>query len=339
MTELPKSVRAIARIPRVLALLSAFPDGLPLPVVADRLSADPEELRRDILRFYAMDIPADALIGLGRPDVIEFLANDGSEADPSEATIIRVVSDRPAAELGVEYVPADRLAELYTAARGLAETEPDNVDLAHAVATLAGTFLEGLEAQPHDPGSVSGGHSSEDAPDSTPAILRKAMDERRTVRIRYSREWKPGVDERVIHPYALRRTRRGWEVDAGPVRDGHPRTFIVGRIQAVQLTAEVFERPEGIDAVIAEDRREQVVQLCLPQGTQWVADRFAERCVVTESDRQDLSIRAGFLPPVRQRVALVLTITGSDAFVVDPPGLNDGAAEMAERLLTHHGLG
>lgn len=321
-----RAASAVAMIPRVLALLSAYPDGLPLATVARQLGLDSDKLRRDILRFYAADIQADSMLGLGRPEVLEFLSATGEDADPGDAAFIRVVCDQPAAELGVEYIPADRLAILYAAAASLAQTEPDNADLLGAVETLASTFLSGLEI------------SVTQSADTTPALIRQAMDDRRAVRIKYSRAWRPGVSNRVVHPYALHHTPRGWELDAGPLVGGHARTYIVSRIRDAEVLAESFERPDGVDAVIGADRRARDVQMNLPQGTRWVADRFAERVDVAESDRDDLTVRAEFLPPVEERVGLVLAIAGPEAFVIEPDALADAGAIMAARLLRHHGL-
>lgn len=333
MSQSLRGLTSIVTIPRVLALLSAYPDGLPVKTVADQLGLDPERLRGDILRFYAADFGGDSMLGLGRPEVIEFLSASGVEADPGSAAIIRVVAEKPAAELGVEYIPAEKLAELYAAAVGLAATEPDNGDLAVAIETLASQFLVGLD---RDTGPVQS-HTGQGA-DATPAVLRQALEDRQSVRIRYSRAWRPGVGERVVHPYALHHTHRGWELDAGPLVDGHVRSFIVSRIRDVEVLSEPFERPDGVDEAIAADRRARVVELNLPQGTEWVIDRFAERVEVVDSDREDIHVRAEFLPPFWERVGLALAIAGPGAFVIEPRDLADSGVTMARRLLRHHGL-
>jgi proteasome accessory factor C len=318
------AIESFTRIQRALSILAAYPDGLPLDVLAEELAVPPESLRDEILQYYATDIDSRHLMGLQRKEVIDFVSADGSEADPALAPVLRLASDAPEAELGVQHLRADQLAGLYGAAASLAEVEPDNAALAAAVRRLGQSFLAGQEA---DAG-----------PGETPAILRRAIDERRAVRIEYSREWRPGVGTRIVHPYALLRTGRGWELDAGPLEDGRARTFIVRRIRSVDLLDETFERPPGIEELLRRERAETTVELSLPQGSHWVADRLAERTHVLDSDAEDIALEAAFLPPVRERVALVLLTAGEGAFVVQPEEFVDAAADLAAVLRRHHGL-
>ena len=317
------ALESFARIHRVMAMLHSHPEGLPLDTVAAELGVPEQQLRTEILEYYATDIPAQLLLGLNRADTIEFLAADGHEADPHQAPVIRAVSDRPEAELGVEYVRADELVALYEAAHSLAEIEPGNQVLAEAVAVLGESFL---------------GTPDYTADDTVAAVLREAMTSQRVVRIEYSRAWRPGVGSREIHPYALHRTRRGWEVDAGPLVDGRARTYIVDRISAAQPLDTTFERPPDLAGLLAAERAVVDIELSLPQRTQWVVDRFAETTAVLTSDADDLTVRAGFLPPVAERVGLVLVIAGRDAFVVDPADYQHSGARLAAALLAHHDL-
>jgi proteasome accessory factor C len=334
VATIPPSALAFARVQRALAFLRNHPHGLPLRLLAEQLDLPEDRLRKDLISFYSADIPPQALLGLQRPDSIQFLAADGAEDEPKDAVLVQLVSARPETELGVEYLRADELAELYQVATSLRETEPSNAILSQAIGTLEEQFL-GL------------GHASTaEAPlgtdpaniESTVELLRRAVDGRFLIRIEYSRAWEPGVFERDIEPYALKRTTRGWELDAGPLLDGKARTYIVNRIRSVVVTEERFETPAGIAGLLADERREEVVDLSLPQRTQWAADRFAERTEVLESDRSDVALRAWFLPPVSERVGLVLTIAGPDAFVIEPASLGDEGSKMATRLLRHHGL-
>lgn len=319
---------SFARIHRVMAILHAHPNGLPLDTVAAELGVSEKELRTEILEYYATDIPAELLLGLNRADTIEFIAADGAEADPHLAPMIRAVSDRPEAELGVEYLRADELVALYEAGRSLVEVEPGNDVLRDAVAVLRETFLAGTATTSTGPDPTA----------ETAAILRQAIEFRRAVRIEYSRAWRPGVSRRVIHPYALHRTPRGWEVDAGPLAEGRARTYLLERIASVELLDETFEQPADISRILADERALTSVELSLPQRTQWVADRFAETTVVRTSDSDDLTVRAGFLPPVAERVGLILVIAGPDAFVLEPAQFADAGSQMAQALLAHHGL-
>lgn len=318
------AVESFTRIQRALAILSNHPEGLPLDILAAELQIDADTLRSEILQYYGTDIDSRYLMGLQRREVIDFVSADGAEADPHLAPVLRLASDAPESELGVQFLRADQLAALYEAARSLAQVEPGNVHLASAVARLGRTFLAGIEAET-------------DARD-IPAIISRAIDERRPLRIEYSRAWKPGVGVRVVHPYALLRTGRGWELDAGPLEDGRARTFIVRRIRSAEPVEGGFERPDGLAELLRAERQETRVELSLPQGQHWIADRFAERTHVIEADADDLAIEAHFLPPVAERVGLVLLLAGPDAFVVEPPEYADAAAELARTLRSHHGF-
>src|SRR5690606_37662466 len=162
----------------------------------------------DLLAFYTADLGGEWL--LSRPEVLEFLGPDGSTEDPGTADVVRLVSESPI-DLGVEYVDAGELGRVHAAAQALLEIEPDNAELAEAPAVLAETMF---------------GRAVGEDPDNAPRVaawnrllpqLRQAQGEARVVRIVYSRAWEPGVTEREIEPWRLVQTRRGWEVDAGPV--------------------------------------------------------------------------------------------------------------------------
>ena len=82
------------------------------------------------------------LFGLSRPTVLEFLGPDGDDdVDPNDAEVVRVVDERPADELGVEYLDAAELGLIYSAARALADLDPDDQDLRDAIDALTDTML------------------------------------------------------------------------------------------------------------------------------------------------------------------------------------------------------
>jgi predicted DNA-binding transcriptional regulator YafY len=229
------------------------------------------------------------------------------------------------AELGLEYFTADVLGPLYRAASDLSALEPDNQVLADAVARLRSTFLAGIDGGPDHGGPVA-------------AQLRAAATARRRVRIEYWRAWRPGVTTRVIEPYRVVSTRRGFEVDAGPLDDaGDIRTFLVRGIRDAETLDDTFERPDDVETRIEASRRLTEVRLVVPRDQAWVVSRFAERSTVARAD-DDLEVVAHVLPPVAERVGLMMTIAGPDAFVVAPAHLQVAAADTARRLLAQHGL-
>lgn len=330
-TPPPAYVRRIARLPQVFELLAGRPGGLPLRSLAEAVGATPDELRDDLLAFYGTE-PEELLFGLGRPDVIDFCAADGSDAAPEDAEMVKLISARPGDELGVEYLDASELALIYTAAQALLEIEPDNADLAEAVDVLTQTMLS-------DP-SVGASAAGAPAPRSAQAALaplRAAVDERRRVRITYSNAWSTTVRERVIEPWRLVQTRRGWEVDAGPVEaDGSIRTFLLSHIRALEVLEEEFEVPEGADALIEHQRATTSVRVRVPHRARWAADFHAERVEVVDDDELTATLDLALLPPVERRVGLLLLVAGEEARVLSPPGLIAAGPALAAELLEHH---
>src|SRR4051812_30628841 len=191
MPPVAKYAKRIGRLPAVLELLAAHPDGLPLADLAERFGVPPEELREDLLAYYTADVGV-LLLGLSRPDVLEFLGPDGRSADPNSAEVVRVIDERPGEELGVEYVDPSELALIYAAARALLDIEPDNADLAGAAEVLTETMYGEVQLL------------------STPRTwneplpkFRRAVADHLKVDIVYSRAWLQGVTERTIEPYRL----------------------------------------------------------------------------------------------------------------------------------------
>ncbi len=317
----PKYVRRIARLPEVFHLLGAFPDGLAVVELARRLDIPSAELREDLLAYYTAD-----MVELSRPEVLEFVGPDGTEDDPNDAEIVRIIDPRPTEEIGVEYVDAGELALAYTAARLELDAAYDQ-DLADAVAVLEETMF---------------GESGAATPRQLPATevlgrLREAHGTGRRVRIDYSRAWRHGVSTRVIEPYRFVQTRRGWEVDAGPVDDGgRTWTYLLSNIRSVEALDEGYVVPDGIEEILATQRRTESVRVRVPFGARWAAEMYAEQVTVVAEDEASVTLDLALLPPLRQRVGLLLLVAGPSAEVVDVPALATARAELAQRLLRHH---
>lgn len=313
-----KAVDSFARLPRVFQMLRSHPDGLPLDTIAGELGTTEKKLRDEILAFYAAD-----MMGF-RPEVIQFRSPDGTEAEPQEAAVVRVVTDQPAKELGVQQLPADQWLQVYSAVSALAEVEPENIDLREAADIIATRILAGVPSA----GSAT----------DIGRLMSDAVRDHVAVEIVYARSWHPGVTQRVIHPMRLFHGTRGWEVDAIDADNGEVRTFLLDRIRSAEPTQTRFERPADIGERIDRQRREHRVVLNIPQGNRWVVDRFSETASVLQEDEDDLTIAAYLLPPVATRVGLILTIAGADAFVLKPKSLDDAGRDLAQSLLDHHGF-
>ena len=322
MSQTAKYAERFALLPALLAILELHPDGLPLNQLAAELGADVESLREVVVAYYGLD-----LVSLGdyRLPVVEFVGGDDDQDDPSTAPMLRVASSDPERELGVDYLSAHQLATLLTAGQELLALEPDNAELRGAVEALQANLLP-----------VDGG----DAPQwgaETARVLREAAAAGRRVRITYDRAWHPGRSERVVDPYRVVHTRRGWEVDAGPPDDGGAlRTFLVSGIRSVEVLAESFEPPADLDALLAAQRTAVRVELVVPQSRRWVVERLAESVRVLDDDEESVKVEASLLEPVAWRVGLVLLVCGDEAFVMRPPRLSDAGVDLARALLAHH---
>ncbi len=321
--------RRIAHVPGALRLLRLHPEGLPIARVADELGVPEQALREELEVFFLTDVVDSGAVGL-RSCALEFLAPgpDGGlvEADLAGAQVVRLTDDSPFEELGVAFLSAADLGVLYRAAAELAALEPDNEALASAVDRLGATVLGGVEGR--------GGASADVAAD-----LRRAATEQRRVRLRYARAWQPGVVERVVEPWRVVSTRRGYEVDAGPLDErGRLRTYLVSGVREHELLAETFARPADADDRVAATRQVTEVRVVVPADKVWAVERFVESVRVERQDEDGAQLLLQVLPPVRERVGLLLAVAGPEAFVVTPSGLADADAETALRLLEHHGL-
>ncbi|WGX95355.1 YafY family protein [Nocardioides sp. L-11A] len=355
MSDVPKYVSRIARLPEVFARLAASPDGIALRDLAAAFDTSVAELRQDLLAFYTADIGGEWL--LSRPEVLEFLGPDGDAEDPGTAEVVRLVAESPI-DLGVEYVDAGELGRVHAAGQALLEIEPDNAELAEALDVLAETLF-GQPVEPVEPvepmesvgdaaGEVagvaadgSGGRpAGATAPDALLPRLRRAQGEGRVVRIVYSRAWEPGVTEREIEPWRLVQTRRGWEVDAGPVDDqGRIRTYLISNIRSVEVLDRTFVVPDDVDDLLARQRATTRVRVLLPQESRWVADFYAEQVGFVEDDEQDVVVDLDLLPPVEDRIGRLLLTAGPTATVLDPPELDRAGVVLAGELLQHHTSG
>ena len=337
MTSDPAATKAalyaqrLAVLPQLLSILELHPEGLPLADLAAEVGTDTPSLREVLLAYYCADLVE---VGDFDPPVIEFFNPGGGDQpedddDPATAAWVRVLSSNPAQELGVNHLTAEQLGLLHRAVSDLLALEPDNEVLRSALDVFnRALWPEQLATDP--PG---------DPCEPVARDLYRAAQERRRVRIEYVRQWLPGGGARVIEPYRLVRTRRGWEVDAGPADDvAAVRTYLVSGIRRHELLDEHFDLPGDLDSVLAAQRTASPVHLVVPQGRRWVVERYAEKVAVIDDDEDMVSLRADLLPPVRDRLGLLLVVCGPDAFVMTPEDLRDSGREVAERLLRHHAL-
>ena len=317
-------VLRVAELPRIIEVMS-YQGVVPLASVAREVGRPEAEVRDLLVRYYVTE---DARDRLGMPPPIEFLDDLGEEALPSEATTVRLHDRYVVDDLAFDYAPVEYLARVYRVARDESLLEPDNAVLAGAVEKLRAYLDKDLA-----PSGVTEGAGL------TAAQWYRAARDHRRVRIRYVRAWWPGAAERVIEPYRVVRTRRGWEVDAGPPdEDGRLRTYLLTGVLEAEVLDEEFEPPADLVDRLVEQRRTTPVRLVVPTSAVWVVERQAERVEVIREDGTDSEVVAHLLAPVADRLARILLVAGADAFVVTGAGeYQDVGRDLAQRLLEHHG--
>jgi proteasome accessory factor C len=247
------------------------------------------------------------------------------DPDPADTDLIAFSPAVAGRDLGLAHVDAGTLGPLLAAADQLSTLEPGNLPLASAVDTLRTALLAGVT-----------GHAAYRT--RTAAVFQHAATTQRTVRITYASVWTAKVTTRTIHPYRVVSTRRGYEVDAGPLDDdGRPRTFLITGIRDYQLLDRTFDLPAHAADAIAANRTLTPVDGVAPHRSMWAVRHWAERVDQSQADADDVAFTAWLLPPVPERVALIC-LAGGPGIDIDDPTLAQTAPDLATDLLHHHGL-
>ncbi|WP_167736778.1 WYL domain-containing protein [Nocardioides sp. 1609] len=314
----------MARLPEVLQTLSGYPDGLPLAELAALVSVGEETLREDLTAYLDTESWGWG-VDIFRPPVLEFVW--GEDEDRDDATVVRMLGG--SAGLGIEHVDAGELALVYTAGLALLDVEPDNEALVAALEVVASTTTGEGSAVP-----TPAGWNRFVAP------LQQAQESRRRVRIVYSRAWHEGVGVRVVDPLRLVQTKRGWELDAGPVADDDSlRTYLVSNMREVEVLAETFEPPADVAALLERQRRTTTVRMELGQDARWAADMYAEKVHVVPGAESEETFQADLemLPPVDRRVGLLMLASGQASRVLTTGAeVLPGAVALVAELLEHY---
>ena len=132
-------------------------------------------------------------------------------------------------------------------------------------------------------------------------------------------------------------TRRGWEVDAGPVGpEGHLRTYLLSNVRELEVLDETFEPPSQLDVRLAEQRMTTTVRMELAQDARWAADMYAEQVDVVREDEEMFEADLELLPPAGERVALLMLASGPSTRVTEHASLLPEAIDAVTELIRHH---
>lgn len=339
-------VQRLGRIFEALQILDLYPQGVAVADLAEVLGCSADEIRADLAALNAgselgPERAGGFVLFLGPGwdeisvesddggDTTGSLAIDGADdqlyVDATEAVAVRLYGPDP--RRGVGGLSVSELGAVWEAAEDLARVEPGNEALARVVAELRSRWLPGVTDVWRP--SLAGSFVQE---------LSDAVAESRRVWIRYERLWQPGVIERLIEPYEIVRTHRGFEVDAGPLDDaGNIRSYVVDEIRELHRTDEVFTPPEDVTQLCRAHRQTTTVTVVVPRDREWTAEYLAEEVVVEDRD-DDVQLRLELLEPVGQRVGLIVLQAGAEAFVGSPAELADAAGDVAARLWRQHNL-
>lgn len=309
-----------AYIPEIVELIRRE-GSLTVAEVARILGIDADEVRRQV-NAYAVEAESESL----RPmlPVAVYIEPVRDHDAASDDDLVAIQGDPHRDLLGIDRFDASVYGPLYEAAVDLAIREPHNEALHSANRKLLELFLDGVRPAEAFRATIV-------------ADAQRAVSLRRKVRITYSRAWEPGVVERVVEPYRVTRTGRGYEIDAGPLIDGRLRTYLVSRIRSFEELPEEFAMPAGVEDLIASDRTTSPVTGYVTHTAMWAVRKWSESYELGDSDDDGAQFVAHLLPPVSWRAAL-MKIDAGDDLDLDQLTHDEEAARIARRLLAHHDL-
>ena len=315
----------VALLPQLLQTLWYHPQGMRFSDLAHEVGRSEAEVR-ETLRVYHLTDMAHYLPGLvARPEVLEFLAEDPEDdGDASTATMVRLGVPDPGAELGVSRIRLADLARLYQLATDAVALHPDDEVLASAVRKLHDGVLPGFRLLGSEPWTQLD-------------ELREAIEQRRRIKIRYARAWTPAIEEAVVEPYGVIRTRRGWELDASPGDERSPlRTYLLSNVRSLDIQEETFVMPSDATQMIRKHRTGLVVTMDMPPVARWAVDRYAEWVELIDDGPDLARLQVTVLQPYRLRVGLMLVAGGATARVVEPAEFRGAGAEVARAMVQRY---
>lgn len=337
----PKYVQRFGRVLEALQILELYPKGILLADLARVLNTRITQLRDDLqaLNLATESVESNNLF-------VEFLSELPSQADgfatdtaydqyfvaPAQARYVRLGG--LSAQLGqVQRLTGGlsygEVAQLLEAADPLLRVNPGNMPLLSLVSQLQAIWFPGLIQT-----------SASERLDNLESSLRSAIETCTMVQISYERNWRPGKVTRVVHPYQLVLTRRGFELDAGPVQpDGRIRTYEIDSVLELKVLEDTFARPANANELCQANRDTIWLKVVVPRKQRWALETLSEDVrISSKSDRDDIEARVELREPFLERAGLLAVNMGPAAMIVAPPEYQDAGTILAQHLLRHHGL-
>jgi proteasome accessory factor C len=163
-------------------------------------------------------------------------------------------------------------------------------------------------------------------------VLRRAVEERIVVRLKYRSGSKAETTEREVEPWALTGWRGAWYLQGWCRLASDVRAFRVDRIREAHLTGEVTppgEPRQALPVAYQPSGSDLVVCLNLHRPAWWVSEWLVCDEIVDRGEIRRITMRTGQLEWVTR---LILRL-GEHVEVCAPPALIERVAEFASEIL------
>jgi len=316
--------RTTARLKRILVLVPwviAHPEAT-VSEVCDRFGITREELASDVDVLMMCGLPP-----FGPGDLIEaFIEGDHVQIGMADYLT------KPPRLTRAEAIALLVMGRAVAALPGMEEA----ASLRNALGKLAGAVSPG-EADRATELAARVAVELGAAGDDMLAGLRRAVDERRRLRITYYSSGRDEMNERDIDPLLLCASLGYWYVIAIDHMSGEERTFRVDRIRDAVATTETFSPPPGFDPSRYTDgpfftpsSRDLLVTLEVDPDAAWIREVVPfEQEKELPGGRYRIELRT---PHLAWLVRLLLS-AGEAARAVEPPELQEAVRDAAARAL------
>ena len=175
------------------------------------------------------------------------------------------------------------------------------------------------------------------APDAITDLLRRCIDERRSVEITYYSYGRDDTGVRCVDPWSIHSEAGLWYLQAWCHASSGERVFRIDRVKDARITDDTFVPPDPLPAFGLFDGSSALgtVTLRLDPAARWVTEYYpAESVAIDDDGSSTVTLAIGSVPWL-ERLLLRL---GPEAEVLDATdGLADVGARAARRLATIYG--